>query len=136
MVVFQAVGDAVHGHILLVVHPIRVFDGVEDLIPIFTLKAVVVLILDVHDELNVAVLSASRDGFYLLNWNSTLNAGVLQVVQSHVGQQENTCLSQGPSVVLDDLAREDDLLAISELCGNGLVFFAAFLVFEGFLRYT
>ena len=111
----QSVVHAINGQILLVVLEGLILDGLKDLVSALALESVVVLVLHMHHELEALVLSATRDGLDAANGYSTLHASILQVVQGDVCEEQHASLTHGPLVVLDDLAREDDLLASCKL---------------------
>ena len=87
-----------------------VLDGIEDLLPEITLKAIVVLTLHMHDKLS-RLLSGPRNSLNRANADSSLNCVLLDVVEAMIGEEERSILFDVPSIEFDDHAGEDDLFS-------------------------
>lgn len=95
--------------------PKVVFDGIEDSLPTLAIEAVVVFMLNVYDELKTAFLAAARHGANQLDADASFDSSVLQIVQGQVCEQEYARLTKTPPIILDDLARENNLLSRRQL---------------------
>jgi hypothetical protein len=116
-VVLQLIVDAIDGQVAIVHFVELVLEGVEYLSAVFRLKHVVVLVADVDDELIVVWLGRLGHGLNGCEGNPSLHLRLLDVVETLVGEQKCSLLLHAPSVILDNSAREDNLLTIS--CVHG-----------------
>ena len=91
--------------------PESILDRFKDVGSEFGLKPVVILILHVNYEFEVASFGTAGYGPDRADINFSLNLVSLQVVNTLISQQQDTRLLEEPSVVLQDFAREYDFLA-------------------------
>ena len=132
----QTIVDAVDWAVAAGALPDDVLDGVEDLGAVVRLEHVVVLVVHVHHELEVAGFRALGDGLDGADLDLALNTHVLQVVDANVRHQHATVLPHAPAVVLEDLAREEDFLAWVQLALDVSILVVALHVLEGSVWYT
>ena len=132
MVILEGIRHAVDWQVFAIGFPTGVLNSFEDLFSLFRLEPVVVLRSDVHDEPDVAGLCRLGNGGDGVHQDLPLNLILLEIVESFVGQKHGSALSHTPSVVLEDLTGEDNLLSSIELVGDCRSGGATLLIIEGF----
>lgn len=115
VVLLELIGHAVDRQVDPVGFIVDEFYRLENLVPEVALVHVVVLALHVDDELTVVAVGALGHCFDRAHCDPSLHLVFLNVVEVLVGQQQAPVLLHAPAVELDDLAGEDDLLALVRL---------------------